>query len=112
VRERQDSLLPPEACPERDDNVHRGDTDDGLPGVSTPVLAGLGDPPERDEPVVQPVKLEQDGKQKGGWRVDEYRVHWSGKGGRVLEQGEVDGEPGDQLFVPATGEMDGARRTR
>jgi len=84
------SLLPPEAGPKGNDNVDRGDTDDRLPSVRSPVFAGLGNPAQGDETVVQPVELEQNCKQEGSGRMDKNSVHGSGECLRILEEGQVD----------------------
>lgn len=80
---------------DRHDDVDRRHDNHGLPDVLAhrlKVLAALivDDPFQRDEPVVNPVELEEDGQEEGGGCVDEDRVDRAGEGRGVLEQGEVD----------------------
>jgi hypothetical protein len=90
VRLSSHSLLPREPLPDRHNDINRPNRAHSLPSPLAPPVLVLDHPAEGDEPVVQPVELEQGREEEDHGRVDEERVHWAFEGKRVESEGGVD----------------------
>lgn len=86
-------LITPDTLVNRRNHIHPQHKAHRLPGVPIPVVPVLHNPVERDETIMDPVELKQDGEEHDDGGVDEKGIERAFERDGVFEEGDFDGDP-------------------